>query len=981
MRRRRLLALLTALFLLTGLLAVPTAAAYEDTQGHWAQAAIDRWSDAGILQGSGNDRFRPNDPMTRAEMAVVLDRLMDYQMKAQNTFTDVEVGTWYTDAVLGANAAGVLKGTGENTMAPGANITREQAVVLLGRALGIAEKPEAAAVYADAAAVSGYALGYVGGMTEAGILHGNNGRVNPKADITRAEVATILHNAVSGFVAESGAYSEDAGKNVIVNKAGAVLKDMTVSGNLVLAEGIGSGDVILENVKVTGKLIVRGGGEHSIIIRGTSQVGTVVVSRKDGKVRVSVEGGAQAEVIYVDDGSDDVKVEGAVGTLIVENTEGAVEVTGTVENLQVPESAKGAEVKLSSTAKVENAEIAAPETKLTVSGQVSNLKVEETAAGAQLAATGGAKIDSAETAADNVAVTGSGKVGNLTVTGGEGVTVSKDTTVTKVENQGGASVDLGGKDIPTGETGSQTPSSGGGSTGPSYSSVDVLAAPLHDTAEPGIADEDLYASYSASGRTTGTANIYQVTVTASGLKAHTAAAGAGLGYWVGVGIPAPDGYASGAKAAAGWGSASGAPTDAIDTVRDGTVEKDGKTYHTFFFNVGGSSAIQNNGVGYIQIDWDGDGDKAAETYRLDLSGVSIKGAETAAELNALLAGGNIALVKLEESFTVTEQLVVSRPLTLDLNGKTLTVDRVGGFTDGAISVTGAGNLTIKNGAITSENALCLIHVNENTTLTIEDGAYDLTGATGENNTKSDDSRFIRIEDGATANVEGGTFTSTRYSRSGALNIRAGGTLNMTGGTVNTEYGIALFGQDATANLSGNTVINANSIGISGNGTKTWEGYKITIQEGVVINSKGTGLYLPSAGTTEITSASVFGGERGIAIRAGNLTLTNASITAEKARDENGQLENGQSGEVTGALIVGKPSTTSQTGYVGDIQVVISGGTLVNRADEGDSIVIDARHNPQSNTITVTGGENKVVITETDNAAVYTPHTGDYSNQD
>ena len=62
---------------------------YSDTAGHWAVKAIDRWSDYGVINGY-QGQFRPNEPITRAEMAAVLDKIMKYRAKASNTFSDLE---------------------------------------------------------------------------------------------------------------------------------------------------------------------------------------------------------------------------------------------------------------------------------------------------------------------------------------------------------------------------------------------------------------------------------------------------------------------------------------------------------------------------------------------------------------------------------------------------------------------------------------------------------------------------------------------------------------------------------------------------------------------------------------------------------------------------------------------------------------------------------------------------------------------------
>ena len=111
-----------------------------------------------------------------------------------------------------------------------------------------------------------------------------------------------------------------------------------------------------------GNLVLRGGGEHSVVIKGKSKLGTVVVNRRDGKLRVAVEDGAEVEIITVEDGSDDVRIEGEVGTLIVENTEAAEEVAGSAGMVEVPETAAGAQVKVAEGASVGTLNVAAPKT-------------------------------------------------------------------------------------------------------------------------------------------------------------------------------------------------------------------------------------------------------------------------------------------------------------------------------------------------------------------------------------------------------------------------------------------------------------------------------------------------------------------------------------------------------------------------------------------------------------------------------------------
>ncbi|BDF72778.1 hypothetical protein CE91St41_37610 [Oscillospiraceae bacterium] len=461
---KKLLCVLLTLAMAASLLLAP-AAAYADTEGHWAAGAIDRWSGEGVVQGAG-DRFRPDAPITRAELAVILDRLMAYRTGG-GSYSDVVPGAWYEGSIQKAAAAGVMQGDGAG-MRPLDTLTRQEAAVLLGRALGVSENAGAADSYTDAADIAAWARGYVGGMTAAGILRGSGGRANPTAPITRAEVVTILDNALSARYAAAGSYSADAAGDVVISAPGVTLHDMAVRGRLIIAEGVGDGAVTLDSVLVKQAVLVRGGGVHSIIIKGSSSIPAVTVERRDGAVRVSVEGAASVETVYVNDGSDAVKIEGSVSAVSVSGAGARLEVTGDVGEIQVAQGAAGAAVTVAEGARVGVITAAAPQAQVSVAGTVDRVETTSTAAGSAVTTEKTAVVKEVVAGAEGTTVSGAGQVEKVTATG-DGVAVT--TPGTKVEAaEGAAGVTVGGAEIKGGETAQvkpETPSGGGGGGGSS----------------------------------------------------------------------------------------------------------------------------------------------------------------------------------------------------------------------------------------------------------------------------------------------------------------------------------------------------------------------------------------------------------------------------------------------------------------------------------------------------------------------------------
>ena len=206
--KRKILAALLTLVMVFSLLPVSAWAeetTYSDVAGHWAQSAILRWSDYGVLQGS-EGKFSPDGTLTRGQMAVILSRLLNLPAAPSAGFTDVAPDAWYADGINRCAAAGILQGS-EGKAMPEDPITREQAMVMLCRALGIAaEDVGVLAAFSDVSLASDYARPYVAALVKAGVVKGDaNGLLNPLSKITRAEIVTMIDRLVGHYAKEAGA--------------------------------------------------------------------------------------------------------------------------------------------------------------------------------------------------------------------------------------------------------------------------------------------------------------------------------------------------------------------------------------------------------------------------------------------------------------------------------------------------------------------------------------------------------------------------------------------------------------------------------------------------------------------------------------------------------------------------------------------------------------------------------------------------------
>ncbi|MBR2567113.1 MAG: S-layer homology domain-containing protein [Paenibacillus sp.] len=177
--------------------------AFKDVAGHWAEEAVNGMGSRLVISGIGGDLYNPDQAITRAEFAAIMVRAMGLKAEIGTTpFSDVRSSDWYNGAVQTALDHKLISGYEDGTFRPQQRITREQAMVMIARAMevtGLSEQLPAQDMnnnlqsYVDAKQVSAWARDSVADVLQAEIITGrSNSQLAPQAFISRAEVAVII---------------------------------------------------------------------------------------------------------------------------------------------------------------------------------------------------------------------------------------------------------------------------------------------------------------------------------------------------------------------------------------------------------------------------------------------------------------------------------------------------------------------------------------------------------------------------------------------------------------------------------------------------------------------------------------------------------------------------------------------------------------------------------------------------------------------
>ncbi|MEL7564772.1 MAG: S-layer homology domain-containing protein [Dehalobacterium sp.] len=178
---------------------------FSDIKGHWAEGDIQYMVKRNVVQISGDNKFYPNNEITRAEFAVFLVRTLGLgeNMQGSKSFKDVTSDKSYYHEVLAAANTGIVAGVSQDRFNPDAKITRQEMAVMLDRALKYAKvsvQPNQDLInkFTDGKQIAAWAKDSVSVAVATNLIGGReNNSFAPKSFASRAEAVVILYRFLS----------------------------------------------------------------------------------------------------------------------------------------------------------------------------------------------------------------------------------------------------------------------------------------------------------------------------------------------------------------------------------------------------------------------------------------------------------------------------------------------------------------------------------------------------------------------------------------------------------------------------------------------------------------------------------------------------------------------------------------------------------------------------------------------------------------
>jgi len=174
-----------------------------DSKGHWAEEKIQKFVDSGVIEGYKDGTFKPDNFVTRAEFVTIINRYFEFEKTAAIGFTDIPKDAWYKLQIEKAMGEGYILGYNDNSFRPNEYITRQEAAVIIAKLLKFEltsddNNGNNLGEFNDSGNVPAWSKGPLNVLIRHSLLKGYPGKtIGYQKYLTRAELLALLENIES----------------------------------------------------------------------------------------------------------------------------------------------------------------------------------------------------------------------------------------------------------------------------------------------------------------------------------------------------------------------------------------------------------------------------------------------------------------------------------------------------------------------------------------------------------------------------------------------------------------------------------------------------------------------------------------------------------------------------------------------------------------------------------------------------------------
>ena len=279
----------------------------------WWQESKEIMEDYGYMTGDEKGNFFPEKHITRAEFCSVLVRVAGLSAVSNESFSDVSENAWYNKSILSAVEAGYFSGYNDGLFKPDNYITRAEAASVINRVF--AGYSESVAGFGDE--IPSWAEEDINAVFENGFMSGyGDGDFGAHKYITRAETAVLFANILENVHCKyEDIVDKSFDGNLIITVDGINVKDVNISGDLYITGNIGVNEITLDNV--TANKIVYCSKDGNIVLRNVKAESFIVAGKGNAKIVFTEDTEINNSIIKAKTSLDKLLFTGSVDTLKV----------------------------------------------------------------------------------------------------------------------------------------------------------------------------------------------------------------------------------------------------------------------------------------------------------------------------------------------------------------------------------------------------------------------------------------------------------------------------------------------------------------------------------------------------------------------------------------------------------------------------------------------------------------------------------------